>query len=160
MIVTLKCRVFTDQTGAFTEVPAILTPAGWLMPLLDYCLAHTHDRSPTWMLKVNRSVRLFLAYLHANPNEADSYLLFQNFAQRLYTGTFDRETGLDPSWLCWHPLSAKEAGKVIRHLTDFFEWLGERRPAAAKVNPRYSGREASSGVSSCRCSRTVCWTGR
>ena len=139
VFVTLKCRVFVDQTGAFTEVPATLTPLGWLMPLLDYCLAHSHDRSPTWMLKVNRSMRLFLAYLVANPNERDSYQVFQNFAQRLYTGTFDREVGLDPSWLCWPPMSASGARNTIRHLTDFFEWLGERRPTAAQVNPRYAG---------------------
>ena len=139
MLSTLKCRVFTDQTGAFTEVPGILTPEGWLLPQIEFCLAHAHDRSPAWMLKVNRSVRLFLAYLLANPSETDSYLLFQSFAQRLYTGTFDRETGLDPSWLCWRPLSAAEAGRVIGHLTDWFDWLSARRPTLAKVNPRYMG---------------------
>jgi len=91
------------------------------------------------MSKVNRSVRLFLSYLLVNPNEKDSYLLFQNFAQRLYTGSFDRETGLDPSWLCWRPMSSSEAGKVIIHLTDFFDWLNEKRPSSAKVNPRFVG---------------------
>jgi len=139
MFPTLKCRVYSDQTGAYTEVPAILTPKGWLLPLLEYCLAHAHDRSPAWMVKLNRAVRLFLAYLLANPDESGSYKLFQNFAQRLYTGTFDRETGLDPSWLCWHPMSASEAGKVICHLSDWFDWLGERRPQLAKVNPSYMG---------------------
>jgi hypothetical protein len=91
------------------------------------------------MMKVNRSVRLFLAYLLANPDEQDSYLLFQNFAQRLYTGTFDRQSGLDPSWLCWRPISVSEAAKTIRNLTDFFGWLGEKRPAGNLVNPRYVG---------------------
>ncbi len=139
MVITLKCRVFSDLSGAYTEVPAILTPAGWLMPLLEYCLAHSHDRSLAWMVKVNRSVRLFLAYLLVNPAETDSNLLFQNFAQRLSSGTFNRETGLDPSWLCWRPMSAKEAARVINNLTDWFEWLGARRPELATVNPRYAG---------------------
>jgi site-specific recombinase XerD len=135
----LKCRVFSDETGAFTEVPAILTPDGWLLPQIEFCLAHSHDRSPAWMLKVNRSIRLFLTYVVEHPNETDSYLIFQNFAQRLYTGTYNRETGLDPSWLCWRPMSAAEARRVINHLSDWFDWLSKTRPSLAKVNPRYVG---------------------
>lgn len=96
MFVTVKARVYTDATGVYTELPALLTPTGVLEPLLDYCLHRSHDRSLTWMTKVNRSVRMFLEYLQSNPAERDTYRLFQNFAQRLYTGTFDRETGLDP----------------------------------------------------------------
>lgn len=109
MFVTVKARVHTDATGAYTELPALLTPAGVLEPLLDYCLYRSHDRSLAWMSKVARSVRMFLEYLQSNPTERDTYRLFQNFAQRLYTGTFDRETGLDPSGLCWAPRSPQDA---------------------------------------------------
>src|SRR5580692_7281292 len=28
---------------------------------------------------------------------------------------------------------------IITHLTDFFDWLGEMRPEAARVNLRYAG---------------------
>ncbi|MFS8981544.1 gamma-mobile-trio recombinase GmtY [Cupriavidus necator] len=139
MFVTVKARVHTDATGVFTELPALLTSAGVLEPLLDYFLSRSHDRSLTWMTKVARSVRMFLEYLQTNPAERDTYRLFQNFAQRLYTGTFDRETGLDPSGLCWAPRSPQDASHIITHLTDFFDWLGEMRPEAAKVNPRYAG---------------------
>ena len=139
MFVSLKCRVYADHSGAYSEVPAILTPSGWLMPLLDYCLAHRHARSRAWMQKVIRSVRLFLMYLVANPDEKDSVQLFQNFVQRLYSGTFDLKTGFDPSWLCWRPRSAVEVRNIVRDLTDFFDWLGEKRPTVATVNPRYSG---------------------
>lgn len=139
MFVTVKARVYTDATGVYTELPALLTPAGVLEPLLDYCLHRSHDRSLTWMTKVTRSVRMFLEYLQANPVEHDSYRLFQNFAQRLYTGTFDRETGLDPSGLSWPPRSPQDASQITTHLTDFFDWLSEMRPEAAKVNPRYAG---------------------
>ncbi len=139
MFVTIRSRVYTDATGAFTEIPALLTPAGVLQPLLDYCLAHAHDRSIEWMRKVNRSVRMFLEYLQCNPAERDSCHLFQNFAQRLYTGTFNRDTGLDPSGLCWQPRSAQDARHVVTHLTDFFDWLGGMRSAVAQVNPRYAG---------------------
>lgn len=139
MFVSIRTKVYTDATGVYTELPALLTPAGVLEPLLDYCLYRSHDRSLTWMSKVTRSVRMFLEYLQSNPVERDTYRLFQNFAQRLYTGTFDRETGLDPSGLCWSPRSPQDAGHIITHLTDFFDWLGEMRPEAAKVNPRYAG---------------------
>lgn len=139
MFVTVKARVYTDTTGVYTELPALLTPAGVLEPLLDYCLYRSHDRSLTWMVKVIRSVRMFLEYLETNLAERDTYRLFQNFAQRLYTGTFDRETGLDPSGLCWAPRSPQDASHIITHLTDFFDWLGEMRPEVSKVNPRYAG---------------------
>lgn len=139
MFVTVKARVYTDSTGAYAELPVLLTPAGTLEPLLDYVLYRSHDRSLAWMTKVIRSVRMFLEYLQTNPAELDTYRLFQNFAQRLYTGTFDRETGLDPSGLCWAPRSPQDASHIITHLSDFFDWLGEMRPEAAKVNPRYAG---------------------
>lgn len=139
MFVTVRGKVFTDTTGVRTEIPALLTPAGVLEPLLDYCLYRSHDRSLAWMSKVTRSVRMFLEYLESNPSERDTYQLFQNFAQRLYTGTFDRSTGLDPSGLCWTPRSPQDASHIITHLTDFFDWLGEMRPEAGKVNPRYAG---------------------
>lgn len=139
MFVSVKARVYTDATGVYTQIPALLTPAGVLETLLDYCLHRSHDRSLTWMRKVTRSIRMFLEYLQSNPPERDTYRLFQNFAQRLYTGTFDRETGLDASGLCWAPRSSQDASHIITHLTDFFGWLGEIRPEASKVNPRYAG---------------------
>lgn len=139
MFVTVKARVYTDSTGAYAELPVLLTPAGMLEPLLDYVLYRSHDRSLAWMTKVIRSVRMFLEYLQTNPAERDTYRLFQNFAQRLYTGTFDRETGIDPSNLCWAPRSPQDTSHIITHLSDFFDWLGEMRPEATKVNPRYAG---------------------
>jgi hypothetical protein len=139
MFVTVKARVYTDITGVYTELPALLTSSGVLEPLLDYCLHRSHDRSLNWMSKVTRSVRMFLEYLQSNPAERDTYRLFQNFAQRLYTGTFDHATGLDPSGLCWVPRSPADAAHIVTHLTDFFDWLGEMRPEAAQMNPRYAG---------------------
>ncbi|QQX57453.1 gamma-mobile-trio recombinase GmtY [Pseudomonas chlororaphis] len=139
MFVTVKARIYTDATGVYTELPVLLGPAGVLESLLDYCLYRNHDRSLAWMTKVTRSVRMFLEYLQTNPAESNTYQLFQNFAQRLYTGTFERLKGLDPSGLCWPPRSPQDASHIITHLTDFFDWLGEMRPEALQVNPRYAG---------------------
>jgi len=139
VFVTIRARVYSDSSGIYTEVPALLTPAGVLEPVLDYCLSRSHDRSLMWMRKVIYSVRMFIEYLQANPAERQTYRLFQNFAQRLYTGTFDRETGLDPSGLCWPPRSPQNASHVITHLSDFFGWLNEERPGTDKVNPRFAG---------------------
>lgn len=95
MFVSVKMRVITDETGAYTELPGLLTPAGVLTPLLDYCLSRSHDRSLAWMDKVVRSVQMFLVYMQCNRLQNDHHLLFRNFANRLYDGTFDPETGLD-----------------------------------------------------------------
>ncbi len=132
----VRAKVYTDSTGACAVV---LTSAGVLSPLLDYLLSRSHDRSLAWMKKVVRSTLLFLDYLAANPEERETYKLFQNFAQRLRTGTFDRVTRLDPSGLCWSPLSAHDCSGIVSQLTGLFDWLGATRPGAAVVNPRYAG---------------------
>ncbi|MDR5777140.1 MULTISPECIES: gamma-mobile-trio recombinase GmtY [unclassified Caballeronia] len=139
MFVNIKAKVLTDETNVYTEIPALLTASGVLEPLVDYFLHRSHDRSLEWMRKVTRSIRLFLEYIQVNPSERDAHRLFQNFAQRLYTGTFDRETGLDATGLCWLPRSPNDAARIIIHLlSDFFSWLGEIRPEALMVNPRYA----------------------
>lgn len=91
------------------------------------------------MTSVVRSVRLFLEYMLANPDERASYLLYQNFAKRLYTGTFDRATGIDPSGLCWRPRSNADCSSIIGTLSDFFNWLEKMRPGVAELNPRFAG---------------------
>ncbi|MDH0051558.1 site-specific integrase, partial [Comamonas terrigena] len=95
--VVVTARVYVDSSGAFAEVPALLTSGGLLAPLLDYCLHHHHDRSLSWMRKLIHSVGLLLDYVEANPEEVEPWRLFRNFAQRLYTGTYDLKSGLDPS---------------------------------------------------------------
>ncbi len=135
----VKASVVTDATGVVTEVPALVTPYGVLEPLLDYFLARRHDRSLGWMRKGARAVRLFVEYLSTNPGERENYRLFLNFAQRLYTGTLVAEVGEDPSGLGWKPMPPTEARKVVSQLNDFFDYLTEIRPGAARFNPRYAG---------------------
>lgn len=138
-LTVVTAKVMTDSSGVAVELPVILTPRGVLEPVLDYCLEHWPDRSLAWMERVVRSVRLFVEYVSANPHEPDPYTMFRNFAQRLHTGTFDVRTGLDASGLGWTSKSTKEARATIRALTELFEWLAARHPAAAQFNPRYAG---------------------
>ena len=139
MFVSVRGKVFSDSTGTYTEIPVLLTPEGVLEPLVSYFESHSHDRSLKWMTKTIRSVRMFLEYVQANQDEHENYRLFQNFAHRLYTGTFEHETGLDPSCLCWKSLSPKEASAILTHLTDFFNWMGVMHSEAKLINPRYTG---------------------
>lgn len=135
MFVTVKCKVRLDETGRTVDLPAVLTPAGILNPLLDYCLAHRNSRSLSWAEKVVRAVRLFLEYMHANPNQRNSRQLFENFADALCSGTFDAITRLDPSGLCWLPRASKDAADIINVLNLFFDWQGKTSPVAASINP-------------------------
>lgn len=137
--VTVKARITTDNTGAILEIPVLVTPTGVLQPLMDYCLKHSLDRSHMWMRKLIQAMTLFLQYTMTHPEEPGDYRLFQNFATRLYTGTFDREVGIDPSGLCWKPRPWGIAGEFITLLTDFFNWLGGTRPEAKALNPLYAG---------------------
>ena len=117
----------------------LLTADGPLDPLLDYCLHHLHDRSLSWMRKLIHSVSLLLDYIEANPGNVEPWRLFRNFAQRLYTGTYDLKLGLDPSNLCWAPKGWRSAAYSITLLSEFFDWLGESNPSVNGINPKYAG---------------------
>jgi hypothetical protein len=135
MFVSVNVQVITDEVGSGTEIPGLLTPNGLLIPLIDYCLSRSHDRSIEWMTKVVRSVSTFLEYMQVNPLEHNTPLLFQNFAKRLYTGTFDPRTGVDPSWLAWPARDGSDARRIITDLTYFFRWLSKHHPSAENINP-------------------------
>ena len=135
MFVRVNCSVRFDNTGTTVDVPAILTPAGLLMPLVDYFVEKFAARSPSWMDKVLRSVRLFCYYMQVNPAQRDTRAIFEGFAKALELGTFDLPTGEDPSELCWRPFAAQDRHAVITDLSLFFDWMGKRSLAAADLNP-------------------------
>lgn len=140
-------RVFTDESGIYYEMPVLLTADGPVDVLLDYLLEHWDTRSPDWMLKVTASVRLFLEYLDAHANYTDEQAVFQNFRQRLLTGTVSAATGEDPSGLWWSASGPEKSSRVIRHLTDLFDWWarknpGKQNPAKAWKGSRYDLRLA------------------
>lgn len=144
----VRGRVYTDETGVFYEIPVLLTPNGPLESLADYLVANWDIRSPQWMLKVVQSVRFFLEYLDANPNAIDGRETFQNFRQRLLTGSIDYAAGSDPSGLWWKPRGPKVTNRIICNLTDFFTWWCDRNPgtinpaAFSKKNSYYDRRVA------------------
>lgn len=130
--VSTTARLYSDNTGSHEEVRVLLTPEGPLLSLLEYSL--TRAKSASWNRKLLRGVSLFLDYLEACPGEKQEWRLFRNFATALRYGTFNSSTGLDPSGLCWLPFS-QDAEFYIRLLSDYFDWLADKHPRAAKLNP-------------------------
>lgn len=83
----VQAKVFTDQTGAATHVPVLLTENGVVDSLLDYVMRMS-GRSRAWQRNLLRAVRMLLDYSAANLGSfASERELFASFAERLYTGT-------------------------------------------------------------------------
>lgn len=141
MFVSVKLKVLLDNSGSTIDIPGLLTPEGPFLPLVDYFLARHIARSLSWMDKVERSVRLFLEYMHANPDEGGR-TLFENFAKRLYSGTVDGKRGADDSNLYWRPRRSTEASGIITNLSLFFDWIGANSPFAAGLNPLVRAQSA------------------
>lgn len=137
MFVTATASVYVDLTGAAEELVVVLTPAGALLPLIGYFRAEAVHRSASWQYKVAQGLILFLEYMNANPGEQNSQLLFQNFAQRLATGTFDLESHWDPSALCWQSRPPDFVRGVVYNLTNLFRHLKRDRPLSEQINPVY-----------------------
>lgn len=134
MFVRARVEVRADNTGGVTRFPCIVTPSGPLMPLLDYFISKS-ALSPSWRDSVVRSVRRFLYYMAANPAESNTRFLFTNFAKALEQGSFNLDTSEDPSGLCWPPSSGDTSAAIITDLSQFFDFLGEKNPKAADINP-------------------------
>ena len=138
--VQVRARVITDETGAISEIPILLTDHGYLDTLVDYLLWRRHDRSIAWMRKVVQAVGLLLAYMKANDSCFDNpEQMFHAFAQRLYSGTAG-EDGLDPSGLYWRPMRRGTAAILLGCLGDFSDWLAENQRTQPLNPPRTASR--------------------
>lgn len=135
----VKGRVYTDETGIFYEIPVLLTESGPVAVLVDYLIDRWGDRSPAWMLKTTKAVRLFLEYLNVHADYTDSQMVFQNFRQRLLTGSVNPVTGEDPSGLWWSPKSPQQSSRIIANLTDFFNWWAKYNPGKKNPADRWAG---------------------
>jgi hypothetical protein len=133
--VSLPRQVYTDSSGTFYEIPVLHGENGHFDSLLDYCL-HKRNMSVAWKRKLVSNVQLFLEYMHANPDEQNTVRLFENFASKLQTGTFNPETGCDPSRLGWHPRTPRDSQEIITRLSDFLDWLNKKNSSIVLANPR------------------------
>lgn len=133
--VVLPRKVYNDSSGSFYEVPVLHTDAEHFDSLLNYCL-EKRGKSTAWMRKLVFSVQLLLEYMHANPHEQNSEKLFKNFASKLQTGTFNPQTGHDPSRLGWRPRTPYDAQHIITMLSSFLDWLSGKDSRIILANPR------------------------
>lgn len=140
--------VCTDNSGSYYEIPVLYTNDGYLDQLIDYVIENRR-RSTTWKRKLVFAVQLFLEYIRANPNETSSELLFQNFAHKLQTGTFDRATGHDPSGLGWVPRTSEDTRQTINRISDFLDWLNKKNPDGGKVDLRAPLSRSDRAVRAC-----------
>ncbi len=121
--VKTTAKVVTDDTGISYMLPVLVTESGVLTPLLDYLLSRHHDRSASWAERVVHATYLLMQYMEANKHSfSDPKLLFESFAQRLYTGTIN-DYGNDPSGLYWLPTSTKTANGLIVSLTGLTDYV-------------------------------------
>lgn len=133
--VVLPRRVYNDNSGSFYEIPVLHTTEGYVDRLIDYTIEH-RAKSTAWKRKLVFAVQLLLEYMYANPSERNSDLLFQNFATKLQTGTFDPETGHDPSRLGWVPRTPTDVQQLINLISDFLDRLAKDNPGIVNANPR------------------------
>lgn len=139
-ILLARARVISDTSEVASYIPVLVSESGVIEPVMDYMLSRVHDRSISWMLKVCRSIKLFLEYVAASSGVVRPEDIFKNFVSRLYTGTFDLEIGLDRSNLCWAPRSPAAAGGVVVNVSDFLDWLSTYLGKEVySLNPRYNG---------------------
>lgn len=132
--VSVHARIFRDSSGAYEETPVLIGADGIVTPVMEYCIRSS--RSLAWKKKLNLAVSLFLDYWEANSETPFGYRLFDGFAHRLHTGTFNVETSLDPSGLCWLPRKTQYANELIEMLSTFFDWWAKENLAVNHPNPK------------------------
>jgi hypothetical protein len=126
-VVAVSARVFSDATGAWTQLPILLTEEGPVLPLIDYLLMRSQERSLAWMRKVVQAVQLLLRFIEANEGEFPSIQhVLHAFDRRLYTGTVG-ENGLDPGGLYWKPMRIRTANMLLAALDHYCNWLADQR---------------------------------
>ncbi len=141
----VKAKVHTDESGLPLEIPVLLTLNGVIDILLEYLLESWETRSPAWMIKVVAATKIFLEYLSVNFSNESEREIFLNFRRKLLAGTIT--TAGDPSGLWWPSRSQAEVNRIIRLLTDLFNWwvdkhAGRTNPAAAWVGSAHDLRVA------------------
>lgn len=117
-LVRVYAKLISDNTGSVSYIPVLLSRDGPVLSVLRYVKKNLHCRSLSWCEKVTWSAHLLLEYSTVNVcvfrNGSE---LFNNFAQALYNGTINPDTGLDPSFLYWKPRRTRNANNILQLLT-------------------------------------------
>jgi hypothetical protein len=136
--VRVTAKIVIDDTGIKTYIPILMVEEHGqcvaLLSVVDYLVANSQAKSPSWMGKLCQIVGLLIDYTDANhqyfrrPQD-----LFDAFAQRVYTGTIG-EDGRDPSGLYWLPKRTNTAKQLLHSLSVFSDWLS-KKDGAEPLNP-------------------------
>ena len=133
-VVDAYAKIVVDDSGFRSEIPVLLTESGVVLPLLNYLLNKSHERSLAWQHNVVIATKMLLEYLEANQhNFTDPAMLFQSFATRLFTGTVG-DDGLDPSGLYWMPASTAMANRHLSALKGLTDYLADHQ-GVEPLNP-------------------------
>lgn len=125
----VRVQYIRDNSGREYDLPALLTQDGILISHLRFLADPDYLRkSESWKSRNIYSIRLLLAYIHANSEVFESAMdVFKSFAIALEYGTVDIDTQTDPSGLYWLPRTAADARALIAHVTAYTDWLSEQK---------------------------------
>lgn len=133
MPVVVNARIVRDNSGAFTELPVLLSESGPVRPLLEYQLCFW-AKSMSWHKNLVRAARLLIDFTSVNASIFKSEKeLFAAFSKCLYAGTVGND-GLDTTGLYWKPARRAWAAVVINMLTEFSKWHS-REYETKPINP-------------------------
>ncbi|CAG9228554.1 Phage integrase [Paraburkholderia sabiae] len=125
---SVRATIYEDNTGVAVTIPVLLTEAGYLDSLIEYCIAN-RNRSYSWMQKLVQAIGLLLDYTDANfdcfEQPAD---LFDRFVHCLHHGTVKQ--GTDPSGLYWSARRTASARQLSEMLAGYSDWLENTRGTA------------------------------
>lgn len=124
----INATIAQDNSGVTTDIPVILTDEGVLESVIDYVLSlHVNSISLSTINKRIQSILLLIEFMEANQGVFETpEEMFSVFVQRLYSGTVG-DNGLDPSGLYWIPASSGTVSRHISNLTNFTDWISDKR---------------------------------
>lgn len=145
-LLNIHIRLVADKTGNYAELHGLGNEEGVVMPLVRYFESKRDVCSLSKQKKVRDAVRLFAEYSAANdPGQSFGqanhggvrpWEHFSRFRSALLHGTFNSETGQDPSNLGWRPSSASKVNRVVKDLTGIFTWIDDHGGRGAPLfNP-------------------------
>jgi len=121
-IICLRGHLILDSSGKMGEIPVLLTTDGVFEPLLEYSIERLRAKSLSWLKQLTYAVLLLLRFSQEAPSSYGRIEQLRLFALRLRSGTYNPETGIDPTYLCWRPRSPKRVSQIISLLDDFLVW--------------------------------------